>query len=220
MILLFDLDGTLTDPRAGIVGSARYAFERLGLEPPPDGVLATFIGPPLRSMFASLLAETAPGRVEEAVLAYRERYRDLGIYQTRRYGGVAEMLEGTRALAVRVLLATSKPWIFAARVLAHLGIDRHFDAVYGPELDGTRDDKASLVAHLLEREGIAGREAVMVGDRAADVHAATANEVEPVGVLWGYGSEGELRAAGARWLARTPGDLTLELRRIASSRAR
>src|SRR5262245_29288297 len=121
MILLFDLDGTLTDPREGIVGSARHAFERLGRQPPADDVLATFIGPPLRGMFSTLLGPGSAGLVEQAVLFYRERYQDIGIYETRLYEGIPAMLERVRPLASRIYLATSKPWMFAERVLEHLG---------------------------------------------------------------------------------------------------
>ena len=156
MILLFDLDGTLTDPRRGIVGSTRHAFERLGLEPPPEDLVASFIGPPLRGMFATLLARSAPGRVEEAVLHYRERYRDVGIFETTMYPGVREMLERARSFALRVYLATSKPWMFAERILEHLSLAAYFDGVHGPELDGRFDDKGVLIARMLERERFDG----------------------------------------------------------------
>jgi phosphoglycolate phosphatase len=204
MILLFDLDGTLTDPREGIVGSTRHAFERMGLEPPAEDLVATFIGPPLRGMFATLLGDADPGRIEEAVLHYRDRYRDVGIFETAMYPGVPEMLERARALASRVYLATSKPWTFAERILDHLALGTYFDGVHGPELDGRFDDKAVLIARMLEREGFAPESAVMIGDRAADVIAARSNRLEPIGVLWGYGSEKELVAAGARTVCANP----------------
>ena len=217
MILLFDLDGTLTDPRQGFVGSVRFALERLGAKPPHDEVLASFIGPPLRGTFSTLLGTDSATRVEQAVEAYRERYMELGIYETRRYDGITEMLDGVRALADRVFVATSKPWVSAVKVVRHLGLGDAFDGVYGPELDGSRDDKALLIAHLLEREGVPADQAVMVGDRAADIVAATANAVEPIGVLWGYGSAEELRNAGARRLVGTPAGLVEELRRIGTT---
>jgi phosphoglycolate phosphatase len=215
MILLFDLDGTLTDPRRGIVGSTQHAFERLGLEPPPEDLVASFIGPPLRGMFGTLLARSAPGRVEEAVLHYRERYRDVGIFETTMYPGVREMLERARSFASRVYLATSKPWMFAERILEHLSLGAYFDGVHGPELDGRFDDKGVLIARMLERERFAPEDAVMIGDRAADVIAADDNGIEPIGVLWGYGSEGELVEAGARTVCATPEELVsaLEARR-------
>jgi phosphoglycolate phosphatase len=219
MILLFDLDGTLTDPVQGFVSCVRFALERLGSAAPPDEVIAGFIGPPLRGTFATLLGGSGDARIEPAVEAYRERYMDVGIYETQRYDGIPEMLGGARALAERVFVATSKPWPSAVRVVRHLGLEHLFDGVYGPELDGRHDDKADLIAHLLEREGGSADQALMIGDRAADVVAAHANGVEPIGVLWGYGSAGELTAAGARCLASTPADLLGELRRIRRGRS-
>ena len=207
MIALFDLDGTLTDPREGILGSARYALERLGVPAPSDEMLASFIGPPLRGMFAALLAGSGPHAVEEAVRLYRERYREIGIFQTRMYEGVPEMLEGTARIAEALFLVTSKPWMFAERILEHLGLAEHFRRVYGPELDGRFDDKGELLAHLLASERVAADRCVMIGDRSADVTAALANGARPVGVLWGYGSVEELTTAGATSLCSTPADL-------------
>jgi phosphoglycolate phosphatase len=218
LILLFDLDGTLTDPREGIVRSTLHAFERLGLEAPHGDVVATFIGPPLRGMFSVLLSDAAPHRVEEAVRHYRERYSDIGIFETRTYDGVPEALERVRPIASRVYLATSKPWVFAERILHHLGLASFFDGVYGPELDGRFDDKGELIRRMLEREGFRAGDAVMIGDRAADATAALVNEVEPVGVLWGYGSEEELRSAGVRTLFGTPGMLARALEARARAR--
>jgi phosphoglycolate phosphatase len=215
MILLFDLDGTLTDPREGFVRSVGYALERLGVEPPADEVVASFIGPPLRGTFVRLIPGAGPVQVEAAVQAYRERYLEVGIYETRRYDGIVEMLDLAREHAERIFVATSKPWISARRVVTHLGLDRHFDGVYGPEMDGSRDDKGELLAHLLANEKVSPDRAWMIGDRAADVVAARANGVEPVGVLWGYGSAEELSGAGARTLFTTPAELApgLGLRR-------
>ena len=217
MILLFDLDGTLTDPREGFVRSVGFALERVGVEPPTDEVLATFIGPPLRGTFARLIPGAGPAQIEAAVQAYRERYMDVGIYETRRYDGIVEMLDRLRALAERMFVATSKPWISARRVVAHLGLEGRFDGVYGPEMDGRRDDKGELIAHLLAEDKVPPDRAWMIGDRAADVVAARAVSVEPVGVLWGYGSAEELSGAGARTLFTTPAELTSGLE---SSRAR
>jgi phosphoglycolate phosphatase len=205
--LLFDLDGTLTDPREGIVGSARYAFERLGVQAPPDDTIASYIGPPLRSMFSELLTGAPRESVEDAVRLYRERYRDVGIFETRLYEGIPRMLAGARERGSWLLLATSKPWMFAERILAHLGISEHFRGVYGPELDGRLDDKGELITHLLAEERLTPGGTRMVGDRAADVVAAVRNHVEPIGVLWGYGSAEELRTAGARRLCSAPDQL-------------
>jgi phosphoglycolate phosphatase len=205
--VLFDLDGTLTDPRPGIVGCIRHAFEGLGRPCPHDDVLATFIGPPLRRGFATLLDTTDRARIEEAMRLYRERYSVTGLYEARVYDGVREMLAEVGALAPGVFVATGKPLVFAERVLRHFALDRHFTRVYGPELDGRFDDKAELLAHLLAAERLRPDAAVMIGDRTADVLAAHANGVRAIGVLWGYGSEGELREAGADVLCKEPRSL-------------
>ncbi len=203
--LLFDLDGTLTDPRLGMVRSIRYALDRLARPCPPDDVLASFIGPPLRGTFATLLETKDRERIEEAMTLYRERYADVGLFENELYEGVDEMLHDVKR--ARAFVATGKPAVYAERVIAHFALGHHFARVYGPELDGRFDDKADLLAHLLETEGIVPKTAVMIGDRAADVIAARANGVSSIGTLWGYGSADELHDAGAERLCATPKDL-------------
>ena len=211
MILMFDLDGTLTDPRQGIVGCIRFALEQLGSPCPSDDVLAAFIGPPLRATFATLLETTDTSRVEAAMDLYRQRFECYGLYDNRVYTGVPGMLERAAEMATAMFVATSKPTVYAQRIVQHFGLDHHFGKVYGTELDGRRDDKVELVAHLLASEGVEAEAAVMVGDRAADVRSAKANGVASVGVLWGYGSERELLEAGADVLCKTPSELAAQL---------
>ena len=206
-VLLFDLDGTLTDPRLGMVRSIRYALDGLERPCPPDDVLASFIGPPLRRTFATLLETDDRARVEEAMTLYRERYADVGLYENELYDGIHEMLRDVKRAAARAFVATGKPVVYAERVIAHFELGRHFAGVYGPELGGRFDDKAELLAHLLATEQIAAKSAVMIGDRAADIIAARANRVSSIGALWGYGSEEELRDAGADRLCAAPHEL-------------
>jgi phosphoglycolate phosphatase len=201
---LFDLDGTLTDARPGIVACIRHAVEGLGRACPGDDVLATFIGPPLRGTFATLLETTDRDQIEAAMALYRERFGVTGLFENRVYDGIPEMLAAVVARARAAFVATSKPTVYAERIVRHFDLARHFARVYGAELDASLDDKATLVAHLLEREGIARGAAVMIGDRAADVRAAHANGLRAIGVLWGYGSERELREAGADVLCADP----------------
>ena len=211
MILLFDLDGTLTDPRPGIVGCIRFALDQLGSPSPSDDVLATFVGPPLRATFATLLETTDMSRVEAAMDLYRQRFVCSGLYDNQVYTGVRGMLEQVRENATAMFVATSKPAVYAERIVQHFGLDHHFGKVYGAELDGRRDDKVELVAYLLASEGVEAEAAVMVGDRAADVRSAKANRVGSIGVLWGYGSEQELLDAGADVLCKTPSELAAHL---------
>jgi phosphoglycolate phosphatase len=211
MILLFDLDGTLTDPRPGIVDCIRFALDQLGSPCPGDDVLATFIGPPLRATFARLLETTETSRVEAAIDLYRQRFVCSGLYDNQVYAGVPGMLEQAREVATAMFVATSKPAVYAERILQHFGLDHYFGKVYGAELDGRHDDKVELVAYLLASEDVDAEAAVMVGDRAADVRSAKANRVGSIGVLWGYGSEQELCDAGADVLCKTPSELAAHL---------
>jgi phosphoglycolate phosphatase len=210
-VVLFDLDGTLTDPRAGIVGSLRFALDQLTIPCPADEVLESYIGPPLRGTFATLLGTDDSDRIEEAMRLYRQRFADTGLYENRVYDGVPEMLERAGSAATAVYVATSKPAIYAERIVRHFGLAKHFRKVYGPDLDGRYEDKAELLAHLLTREHVAPEAAVMIGDREADVRAAKASGVRSIGVLWGYGSERELIEAGADALCATPGELSVQL---------
>jgi len=214
LILLFDLDGTLTDPKAGLLGCVRYAFEKLSVPCPPDDVLCRFVGPPLRAMFATLLNTSDKLVIEEAVHLYRERYEGKGVYENHAYEGVDAMLADSKQVASTAFVATSKPTVFAERIVQNLGFRRHFAGIYGSALDGRFDDKAELLSHLLAEENIVPRHAIMIGDRAADVIAAKANGISSIGVLWGYGSADELEDAGADELCSTPGDLIARLFRI------
>jgi phosphoglycolate phosphatase len=202
--LLFDLDGTLTDPRPGIVGCIRHALDRLGAPCPEDDVLARFIGPPLRRTFATLLATTDASRIEAAMGLYRERFGQSGLYENRVYDGIRAMLDEVRAVGPAAYVVTAKPTVYAERIVRHFALDHYFARVYGVELDGRFDDKADLLAHVLARERLPPDGAVMIGDRAADMMAARANGVRGIGVLWGYGSERELREAGADRLCAEP----------------
>jgi phosphoglycolate phosphatase len=210
-VLLFDLDGTLTDPRAGIVGSLRFALGQLAITCPTDDVLAGYIGPPLRGTFATLLDTNESDRIEEAMRLYRQRFADRGLYENRVYDGVPEMLERAGSAATAVYVATSKPAIYAERIVRHFGLAQHFRKVYGPELDGRYEDKAELLAHILASESVKPEAAVMIGDRSADVRAAKANGVRSIGVLWGYGSKQELIDAEADVLCATPRELVAVL---------
>jgi len=206
-LILFDLDGTLTDPRPGIVSCMRYALDQLARSCPPDEVLASFIGPPLRGAFSVLLETSDIKLIEEAMTLYRQRFADTGLYENQVYEGIPEMLESTRHADYISFIATSKPTVYAERIVKHFGLDRHFAGVYGSELGGRFENKTDLLAFLLENERVPAKVAIMVGDRAADIIAAKNNGIRSVGVLWGYGSEEELTDAGADKLCLTPGEL-------------
>lgn len=206
-VLLFDLDGTITDPKIGIVRCMRYALERLARACPPDKVLSSFIGPPLRGTFSSLLETSDKELIEKAIALYRQRFADQGIYENQVYDGIPEMLETAHQAGFASFIATSKPAVYAERIIKHFGLDGHFSKIYGSDLDGRLENKADLLAFLLVRERVPAGDAIMVGDRAADILAAKANGIRSIGVLWGYGSEAELIGAGADKLCLTPAEL-------------
>jgi phosphoglycolate phosphatase len=205
--LLFDLDGTLTDNYEGISRSIVHALALLGTTAPAADALRACVGPPLRSSFARLLASDDPARIERAIAHYRARYAEAGWRENVVYAGIASVLAELAFEGTTLLLCTSKPQPYAERIVAHFGLAPHFAAIHGADLDGALDDKATLVARLLAREGLAADACTMIGDREHDIRAAHANGVRAVGVLWGYGSRDELVRAGADKLAATPADL-------------
>jgi phosphoglycolate phosphatase len=208
---LFDLDGTLTDPREGITRSIAYALERLGVQAPPLDELCFAIGPPLRASLAQLLGTDARDTVEKALAYYRERFADVGLFENRPYDGIEETLREMAASGALLVVATSKPHLYARRIIDHFALDTHFSEVHGCELDGTREDKRDLLAHILPHHGIDPRDATMIGDRGVDMRAARHHGVAAVGALWGYGSAEELDAHGAQLLCATPRELVAAL---------
>lgn len=197
--VFLDLDGTLVDPKPGITGSIAHALEQVGIAPPDPDTLGWAIGPPLRETFARLGAPDP-----EAVLAqYRARYGGGAMFDVSVYPGVP------RALAAlgghRLFLATAKPHVFARQITAHVGLSAHLEAEFGPEMDGTREDKAELLTHACAQLGLAPERCVMVGDRDNDLRAARANGMGFVAALWGYGAPGELDGADIACAA--PADL-------------
>jgi phosphoglycolate phosphatase len=203
--VFFDLDGTLTDPLEGITRSIQHALVGMQIPCPPLTELACTIGPPLRSTFADLMGvEMGDVRVEQAVQIYRDRFASVGLYENSVYAGVPEMLQRLSTASLPLYLATSKPRVYAERILEHFDLAAYFLRIYGSELDGRHDDKSELLAFLLEEEGIAAERAVMVGDRKQDILAAQINGVRSLGVTYGYGTTRELCDAGAGLLCHTP----------------
>ncbi len=220
-IILFDLDGTLTDPGEGITNSVAYALSKYGMEVSDRKALYSFIGPPLVDSFMKFYGFSEEG-AKEAVSVYREYFRDRGIFENLLYPGVKEMLAGLRAAGATLVLATSKPEVFALRILEHFGIAEFFTAVAGSSLDHSRTDKHEVIEYALWKLTASGDEpfvgekgssgsggadlcvgeeirtrAVMVGDREHDVSGAKKSRLSSVGVLYGYGSREELLTAEA-----------------------
>lgn len=204
-ILIFDLDGTLSDPREGIVRCMRHALEDVQADVPPASALEGWIGPPLHEAFATFLGDHE--KALRAVAAYREEYGKTGLYENRLYDDIEGALETLHHLSPAMFVATSKPTVFAIRSLEHVGLLRYFRAVYGSELSGERANKVELLRHLMDAEQLRPEELVMIGDRMHDVAAARAHGIRSVGVTWGFGSDAELRDAGADNICSSVSDL-------------
>ena len=204
---LFDLDGTLTDPREGITRSIAYALERMGIAPPPLVELEFAIGPPLRASLARLLGTDSRERVEQALAHYRERFADVGLFENAPYDGIDDALRALAASGATLVVATSKPVVYARRIVEHFALGVHFAEVHGCELDGTHEDKRDLIAHILPHHQLDAARAVMIGDRGVDMRAARHHGLAAVGATWGFGSREELTEAGAQKLCASPRQL-------------
>ncbi len=191
--MFLDLDGTLVDPKPGITDAVRYALRELGRPVPEADDLHWVIGPPLLESFSALGVPDP----REALDLYRKRYTAGGMYDTEVYPGVPQVLAALKARGDRLILMTAKPHAYARKITKRLGLAERLDREYGPELDGTRNDKAELLAHAMVELGVTPEQAVMVGDRRHDIAAARANEIPSVAVTWGYGMAEEWRDADA-----------------------
>ncbi|MFR8034923.1 MAG: HAD-IA family hydrolase [Lachnospiraceae bacterium] len=205
--ILFDLDGTLTDPMEGITKSAQHALKHFGIEVKDHTSLAFFIGPPLRDTFKNHY-HMSDGQVDEAIRVFREYFEPKGIFENEIYDGVPKMLENLTRAGRSLILATSKPVDFAERVLEYFDIKDYFDFVAGSSMDERRANKEEIIAYALEEcQLIDMSELVMVGDRKYDIEAAKEFGIYTIGVLYGYGSKAELKKAGADCLVKTVDDL-------------
>jgi phosphoglycolate phosphatase len=196
MIVLWDLDGTLTDPQDGIIGCIQYALKETGRPVPEHTELLWTIGPPLEKSFAKLDPTASQEQIWEMITKYRERFAPTGIFENSLLFGIPDLLARV-SKEYRCVLATSKPHVFATRIIEHFKLGSSIAKVYGSELDGTRNDKGELIQYVLQQEGVDAHEAVMIGDRLHDISGAKKNGVFAIGVLWGYGSREELEEAGA-----------------------
>ncbi|MCI8978381.1 MAG: HAD hydrolase-like protein [Lachnospiraceae bacterium] len=206
---LFDLDGTLTDPREGITKSVQYALQAFGIEEPDLKKLEPFIGPPLKDSFMEFYGFTGE-EAERAIAVYRERFAPVGIFENQVYPGIPQMLERLYRRGTRLAVASSKPIGFVKQILAHFDIEKYFDVVVGSELDGTRGTKEEVVEEALGRLGILTMpvterhvRCAMTGDRKFDIQGARVCGLTGVGVRFGFAEEGELEEAGAEYIAET-----------------
>ena len=203
--ILFDLDGTLDDPFEGITKSVVHAMKKFGVECEQSS-LKCFIGPPLADSFMNtfgLDADTAKLAVEY----YREYYRPTGIFEVEIYKGIPELLAKLKDAGYKLVLATSKPIVFANQILERFGLMQYFDATFGSELDGTRVKKDEVIAYAFEQYPMNKAEAIMVGDRRHDVEGAHKNGIPCIGVTFGYGDKDEHISCGAEFIVESVSEL-------------
>jgi phosphoglycolate phosphatase len=194
---LFDLDGTLTDPKEGIINSVLYALEKIGIEEVNIRELDSFIGPPIQQSFVDRYNMNEI-EVERAVFYFREYLKQSGLLENKVYDGIGALLQELKDAGNRLFVATSKPTVFAKQVIEHFQLTSFFEEIVGSNLDGTRIKKEEIIAHILQtNEELQKEEIVMIGDRKHDVIGANSNGIASIGVLYGYGNENELSDAGA-----------------------
>lgn len=227
--ILFDLDGTLTDPKVGITKSVQYALQALGIEEPDLDKLEPFIGPPLKDSFMEFYGFHHE-QTEIAVEKYRERFVVTGIFENEIYAGIAQMLANLHCAGKKLAIASSKPTVLVERILEHFAIQAYFDVVVGSEMDGTRSRKEEVVEEALHRlvpqifvnpsersaeesssqqinKKALRKSIAMVGDRKFDIEGAKAFGLTGIGVAFGYAQEGELEQAGADYIVETVAEL-------------
>ena len=213
--LFFDLDGTLTDSAEGITACIQHALASLNRRQPTADEIRPFIGSPLGAIFASFLSETTAepdgtplsALTTRAIDRYRERFDAKGFAENRVYPGVREGLDSLRADGHELYIATAKRPDDALRVARHFDLDGFFAGVFGAQSDAERNDKGMLLARALASSGASAARAIMIGDRCHDMSAAVSSGATPLGAGWGYGSERELREAGAHHIAAAPAEM-------------
>lgn len=205
--VLFDLDGTLTDPKDGITRCIQFSLGRLGRKAPPADDLMWCIGPPLRKSFSRLLGSSDNTLLDEALHHYRERFAQTGIYENAVYPGVIPALERIHASGFQMFLATSKPTVFAVRILDHFGLTGFFHGIFGSELDGRLSDKGDLVAHILKAGDMDPRLTLIAGDRSHDIFGGKKNGILTAALTYGYGTREEIEAAKPDFIFHSPSDL-------------
>lgn len=213
-LILFDLDGTLTDPGLGITNAIIYALKNWNIEVEDRSTLYPFIGPPLVESFQKFYGFT-PEQAQEALLKYREYFSETGLYENEVYEDIPELLETLKSAGFLLGVATSKPEEYSIRILEHFGLLEYFDFISGATMDEKRVKKSEVIAYAIDHFAIDNKDnIIMVGDREHDVIGAHENGLRCIGVLYGYGDEPELLEAGAEFIADTVDDILFIVSRL------
>lgn len=205
--VLFDLDGTLTDPAEGITNSVAYALKKFDIEINDKTELYKFIGPPLQASFKEFYG-FSDEQSSLAIEYYREYFRDKGIFENEVYDEIPELLQILKSNRHILIVATSKPEKFAKQILKHFDLIKYFDFVAGASMDGSLSAKADIIRFAFKQNNITDlATSIMVGDRKHDIIGAKENNIDSIGVLFGYGSKEELEQAGATYIAKNSIDI-------------
>ncbi|MGQ0827417.1 MAG: HAD family hydrolase [Bacteroidota bacterium] len=190
--ILFDLDGTLTDPKEGIINSIVYALKKLNIQENNITELESFIGPPLRNSFAIRynLSDTSS---DKAINFYREYFSTKGLFENKLYFGVTELLELLSAQKYKLFIASSKPTVYVEKILTHFKLANYFTGIVGSNLDNTRTDKTEVISYVVTTHGLQTKNSIMIGDRKHDIIGAKNNSIKTIGVTYGYGSLEEIK---------------------------
>lgn len=201
--VLFDLDGTLTDSAPGIINCIKYACGKMGLGLPPDEILLSFVGPPLKDMMAKVFS-LSDEDAEKMLALYRERFSKIGLFENSVYPGALDMLKRVKASGAKTALATSKPKIYAEKICDKFGITEYLDVLEGSLLSGEKVKKADVMLSALDELSAETEKTVMVGDRSFDINAAKILNIDSLAVTYGYAEEGEISLACPTYTASTP----------------
>lgn len=202
--LFFDLDGTLTDSRIGITESVRHALITAGYDAPSREELEWVVGPSLRESFLKLTKSNNPQVAERLLALYRERFEPIGMFENLVYNGIPHALAQLKSMGLKLFIATSKPRVYAEKIVTHFHLDSFFESIAGAELDGSIDSKADVIRSLLTKYPHDTTTCLMIGDREHDVLGARKNGIDTLGVSYGFGTTEELIQAGAKSIVESP----------------
>ena len=205
--IFFDLDGTLTDSKEGIIKCYQYALGKLNYAYQSEILENSVIGPPLRVTFRRFLNTNYETLIENAVTIYRERFSTIGLFENQVYAGIPEMLSALQTNSFKLYVVTSKPKIFTDRILEHFQLATWFAGIYGTELNGSFDNKADLITFILKQRNLHAVETVMVGDKKEDISAGKANGIRTIGVTYGYGTREEISDAAPDYVCGSPAEI-------------
>ena len=212
--IFFDLDGTLTDSKEGIVKCYRYALDKLNCPYTVELKDDSVIGPPLRVIFRKILGSSDEVLIEKAVAIYRERFSTVGLFENKVYPGIPELLSALHKKSFGLFVVTTKPKIYAEKIIEHFHLSPFFSNIYGSELGGRFDNKADLIMFVLSNRNLTAAETVMIGDKKEDIIAGKTNRIKTIGVTYGYGSQREIMDAAPDYICNNPQEIQLTLMSI------